>query len=313
MAAAMRQRGRPVQTSHPTDDASEDELQDIDADKLPSPNSAAENLVPVARKPGRPKKASADAVNSKTAAVKGTHPSPSALGAKKMAIGRKAAQQRTVLTDISNTRNILSDTEEVDDDFDLPQKDAKRLGALPTPMMTTKTRGRKAKPVKAKKESVNSTDRRGRTAAAAAHLVGIPETQEDTQDVQEPAPKKATAAKRVNDVIPDTQPEPMVLETSEDHPMEDLLPDVTIPRAVFERSRSVSKGRQPPVARTRGVSASAERRGTDAIIRRQLDDMTSRFETLEIKYKGLKDIAGREAEVNFEKLKRLADEKTKGS
>jgi len=312
MAAAMRQRGRPVPASYSVDDASEDELQDIDADKLPSPNSAAENLAPVARKPGRPKKPSADAVNSKPAAVKGTRASPSALGTTKTGIGRKAAQQRAVLTDITNTRNILSDTDEVDD-FDLPQKDAKGLGALPTPMTTTKTRGRKPKSVKAKEESVKPNGRRGRTAAAAAHPVEIPETQEDTQDAQGPPHKKVTAVKETQDVIPDTQPEPMVLETSEDHQMEDLQPDEAISRPVVERSRSVSKGRQPLVARTRGVSASAERRGTDPIVRRQLDDMTSRFETLEIKYKNLKDIAGREAEMNFEKLKRLADEKTRGS
>jgi len=40
--------------------------------------------------------------------------------------------------------------------------------------------------------------------------------------------------------------------------------------------------------------------------------MTSRFDSLEVKYKTLKDIAGREADMNFDKLKKLADEKTKG-
>jgi len=315
MAPSVRQPIR-AKANRTTEDASEDELQEFDIEKGTSPNSAADNIAPPTRKAGRPKKASNDVVTAKTVAEKGVHISPRAVRDPKKAVpGRKAVGKRAVLTDISNIHNA-SDTEEVDE-FDLPQSEVKASGTLPTPMTATKTRGRKAKAPHDVEEPVKPVGRRARTkrTPVITEVNDIPETQPEVLEAPEPARKKTSAAKTKRDVIPDTQSEPMTLNTLEDHEMKDIETRDATPRAKTmhqEILRSSSRAPHQPSVRSREMSASAERKGPDSLLRRQLDDMTSRFDSLEVKYKTLKDIAVREAEMNFDKLKKLADERTKG-
>lgn len=314
MVTSVRQRAH-IATKNAIENDSEDELQDRDADKLPSPNSAAENTAPAMRKPGRSRKTSVDAPPAKITSTRGRRlSSSSVLAPKKAGVGRKPAPQRAVLTDISNTHNA-SDTEEVDE-FDPPEHVTRNSTAiLPTPMTVPKTRGRKPKASKDKEEAIKPPGRRGKTVSATVQLDEIPETQQEIRKAPEPARKKLSADGRTKsparEIIPDTQPEPMIIQASEDHQMEEAQLEEITPRP-GDRLRPGSRAQKAPLARARGVSASVERRSNDPTLRRQLDDMTSRFELLEVKYKTLKDIAGREADMNFDKLKRLADEKTKG-
>lgn len=49
----------------------------------------------------------------------------------------------------------------------------------------------------------------------------------------------------------------------------------------------------------------------DAALRRRLGEMTNKYESLEIKYSNLKDLASAEAQSNFDKLKSATEMRAK--
>ncbi|KAK1836475.1 Monopolin complex subunit pcs1 [Podospora conica] len=108
---------------------------------------------------------------------------------------------------------------------------------------------------------------------------GVRQAVQETMDVSE---------------IPETQqPEPVVEE--EEDRLEDLPP------------RQFSSPSKRP-----GYSSSSDSGGEPAL-RRKLGEMTQKFEALDRKYRALKEVAVTEAESNFDKLKKLTDEKTKAA
>ncbi|KAK4544116.1 hypothetical protein LTR36_004614 [Oleoguttula mirabilis] len=148
------------------------------------------------------------------------------------------------------------------------------------------------------------------------------------------AARKPKTVKETLGVIPETQPDPDDFEQSIE--MEQDTMDVTkapTPQQVqrfVQRARSTSVQPQPlqPRASARSVSAQPgfppprersgsvsgterERRGADPELRRKLNEMTKKYETLDLKYQNLQEIGRSNAETNFEKLKRASDQKTK--
>lgn len=81
-----------------------------------------------------------------------------------------------------------------------------------------------------------------------------------------------------------------------------------------ETSRAPSVTRQTSrygSVRRAGSVSDSDRGGHDPILRRKLGDMTKKFESLDFKYQHLREIAIRDAETNFDKLKRSTDERSK--
>lgn len=120
-------------------------------------------------------------------------------------------------------------------------------------------------------------------------------------------------------VIPDTQAEPMDIEQSieevTEYPVEPPLRRPA-PRAesISRGARQTSKVRQTSVPRSRAGSISdPERRTHDPALRRKLGEITKRFENLDLKYRQLKEIGMRDAETNFEKLRKSTEQRAKGS
>ena len=63
----------------------------------------------------------------------------------------------------------------------------------------------------------------------------------------------------------------------------------------------------------RAGSASDTERSSDPALRRKLNEMTTKFESMELKYRNIKEFGVRDAETNFERLKLALDERGKGS
>lgn len=126
---------------------------------------------------------------------------------------------------------------------------------------------------------------------------------------RKPAAKKATAA--VPDVgdeteIPETQPQASHSNDIEDEEPSEELPDRPLsPLVQLNRQLPSSPLKRPQ------YSSSSES-GGEAALRRRLGDMTQRFESLDQKYRDLKEVAVREGERNFDRLKKQTEEKSKG-
>jgi predicted nucleic acid-binding Zn-ribbon protein len=201
--------------------------------------------------------------------------------AAKTATKRKAAprQTRQPLKDRTNEQSDVEDVDVEDDE-----------GAKP--------KAKRAKTMAARKP-------RGKAADA---LAVIPETQPDpVDDIEQsiemepepldahpmPAPKHA-------------QPFARRSRSTSVQPVQPLAPR---PSA---RSMSAQPGYPPPRERSGSVSGTErERRGGDPELRRKLNEMTKKYENLHLKYQNLQEVGRSNADTNFEKLKRTADEKTK--
>lgn len=125
-----------------------------------------------------------------------------------------------------------------------------------------------------------------KTAAKSKTIDTIPETQ---QQIPEVAVKSSRTAKK--DVIPETQPEKMDVDES----------------AEAGPTRKV-----PPTRRKAGSASDTDKPNHDGATRRELSDMTKKFESLDVKYQNLRDVGLHEAEKNFEKLRKQADDNAKG-
>lgn len=216
-------------------------------------------------------------------------------GATKRKAAPKTAQNRQALKDRTNVQGG-SDTEEVDnfDDGDDAPKKTKRA----------KTTAARKPAAKSKKE-----------------LGVIPETQPDpsvVEDVEQsiemdpdnmdvsmvPTPKQV---QRFAQRPRSTSVQPLhARPSSRAASVQPLQPRASA------RSVSAQPGYPPPRERSGSVSDTArERRGGDPELRRKLNDITSKYENLNLKYQNLQEIGKGNAESNFEKLKRASDQKAK--
>ncbi|KAK1755978.1 chromosome segregation protein Csm1/Pcs1-domain-containing protein [Echria macrotheca] len=105
--------------------------------------------------------------------------------------------------------------------------------------------------------------------------------------------------------IPETQPQVYQSEMDEDEPVGDLPTRQT---DIVEPSRIEMSS---PLKRPQ-YSSSSEGGGEPAL-RRRLGEMTQKYETLEQKYRDLRDVAVREAERNFDRLKKQSEERAKAA
>ena len=109
------------------------------------------------------------------------------------------------------------------------------------------------------------------------------------------------------------QPIPMDLDVSQFEERE-LAAE---PRSIYRQAshaRSNSRQARPILASTRrrGNSISDTEHATEPDLRRKLGEMTGKFESLDLKYRNLREIGIKEAEANFEKLKKQSEDQTRG-
>ncbi|MCJ1421519.1 hypothetical protein MMC32_007883 [Xylographa parallela] len=301
-------------------DSDMDELSDVEM--MPTPDSNQENTEPKNKVSGRPKAAAPKVRKTKAASRRlsgGPKPKPAAK--KKESIKRSALKEQT-------NEEQVSDIEEVDDFVDDIQGPAHQQEVEPpqessdVQVETKKKPGRKPKAATKRKQtagkdvpdSVKVVEKDGEfeytptatrqnklasKASAATKNISANSKPEDLMDEDEKT-------------IPETQPTP--LDTDEfDLPQEDE--EEPIPQSVYRQvrnARSSSKQPQPTTVRRRAGSASdTERGGNDPATRRKLGEMTKKFENLDMKYRNLREVGVKEAEANFEKLKKQSEERTK--
>lgn len=210
-----------------------------------------------------------------------------------------AKGKRQVLGDKTNQQND-SDTEEVDD-FE-PVEDVymegDEQGYKASVAAVGKTRKTKKAPVKqtasAPKEILNTVAakelrQKSRTTKKALVRVEVPE---------EASPEK---------YVPETQVAAM--EVDQPNEREEVEEVVAEKSSKSAQSRSVH--RQPqPVQRPRAGSTSDTERG-DPNLRRKLGELSKKYDVLNTRYQDLREIGLKEAERNFERLRKQMEEKTK--
>lgn len=221
----------------------------------------------------------------------------------KAAPKRKAvpkAQPRQALKDRTNEQHA-SDTEEVDefdnDNMEASKPKAKRAKTATTSKATKKPSAPKAAPAK-----------KGKVAKRAASPEPvIPETQQDPDQMDDVEQSIEISLDPSNmDIEQEPTPKPVqkYYQRAPSVPIQPLHPR---PSA---RPASV----QPTYAQVRERSGSAgggERRVGDPELRRALNDMTKKYENLQLKYESLEDVSKEDAETNFQQLKRASDQKAK--
>lgn len=277
---------------------------------LPTPESGAENKTAGKKGRGRPKggmpakvtkaKATARRTSGRlNAKLKDVAP---ANGASKEIAEIKG--KRKALSDKTN-QQYGSDTEEVDE-FE-QNEDTVMEDELDAIVVAVK----ESKPKVAKKSVPARGEAKKKVVAKADQDIAS-----DAQVLDSRTIEKKESAKR--HLAPESPLEKIILESqvpaTETHdPSNEEVIEETISRTAHNvrRPRSISRARQPSGYRMRAGSASDTER-TDPALRRKLGDITKKYENLNIKYQGLREIGLKEAERNFERLKKQSEDKTAG-
>lgn len=158
---------------------------------------------------------------------------------------------------------------------------------------------------------------RGRPRKVVQEMVEEEEEEEEEElEAVKPAVKrgrKKAVPEKDETEIPETQqvePDPeqsaMDLDLDEADEVEDLpMHDSTV--ASIEERRPASRVR--PSATTRPAPSSTSFDDNDPSLRRRLGELTKKHEALEARYRNLRDVAVREAERNFDRLKKQSEER----
>lgn len=191
-------------------------------------------------------------------------------------------------------RAVAAEEEAEVEENDISMADAP-ASAVETPPATKLkgARGRPKKAVAAEAESKPIAPRRGRKAGSKKAGAEIEEVSE-IPETQQP------------DAIRDDHDEGEEGDDDDLEDMEDLPAHQSSDRV--EPSRSVPA----PNSLSKPSPHKLSSDNGDPALRRRLGEMTQKYETLELKYRDLKEIAVKEAERNFDKLRRQSEEKSKG-
>ena len=294
----------------------EDDTVNMEADAFPTPDSNQENAGPAKKRGVRGKATAKKFTKVKPAARRVSSES----AAPKRVAPKKAATDRAPLKEQLNIQQA-EDTEEVDE-FDAPDHEDTNMDELVEPKQAAKRKplGKKAgRPAKSKPlPQANTMEKDGEfeyTPTTIRQSKRV--TKSCASDSTKPNANKrqpSVELRRQEKIIPETQV-PMDTDPSE-YPQEDEEDQDAVPQSVFRRTnnaRNIANQRQPLVTRRRAGSASdTERGGGDPATRRKLGEMTKKFESLELKYKNLRETTIKEADANFSKYKAQSQAKAKG-
>ena len=306
--------------------AESDVDQDMDmgseADAMPTPESNQENSGPVKKGRGKTKSAASKFTKPKAKAPSKRVSGGSVAVVKKAAPKKKVGAKRAPLNEQTNERNP-GDTEEVDEfDGEIHQDSKIRESADELlPAKQPAKRGRKPA-AKTKKQSETEppqpqmvTEKDGEFEYTPTVVRQSKLSMKAPLAAQRPTVNKRqpSAESRREEIIPETQPAPMDIDTSV-FPEEEN--EDAIPQSVFRPTVNApanSRIRPAPAPRRRAGSASdSERTANDPAIRRKLGEMTKKFENLDLRYRNLREVGIKEAETNFERLKTTSEAKARG-
>lgn len=277
-------------------------------DAISTPRSARENGIP-----SRRVRAGSKGVTGKVMKAKASGRRIS--GAKAVA-GKKG--KRAPLSDKTNKQFAASDTEEVDEfeQQDVTMDDAASGDEFDASVVAIKQRKPQPSKVKPgqkvdkiiKEISSRSNDTNQRESSDAPRIGSLPPTARSKASHL----KRQTSVemKQRNDTIQETQRSAVDMDDYGDEDVEEPTPKpngryTSVPRAA-------SQTRQTYVPRRRAGSASDTERN-DPAIRRKLGEMTKKLENLDLKYRNIREVGIKEAEHNFEKLKKQSEESKKGT
>ena len=296
--------------------------QQSDVEMMPTPDSNQENAEPGKKGKGRPKSSATKVRRTKPASRRLSGGSKPKATAKKKAIAKRAPLKEQAneqgLSEIEEVENFPEEIQETTDRIEPPQETE---GVVVPAKKEPAKRGRAAKTKQpAKKDVIEEVK-----AMEKENDGEFEYTPTATRQAQ-PAIRLSEAAKKIavnkrqastepSRIIPEEQPSPVDVEEKAllggDEEADDLIQQ-SVYRQVSQ-ARANSKQRQPSVTRRRAGSASdTERGGNDPATRRKLGEMTKKFENLDLKYRNLREVGIKEAESNFEKLRKQSEERTKG-
>jgi len=296
-------------------DSDSDDVQFIARESFPTPDSAAENKAP-GKKGRQPKVTMPTKVTKAKAPTRRTSDRLTAKSKEAEPVTKKSTKaasgksNRKVLADKTN-QQVASDTEEVDEfeqDEDTAMADeleasvvaVKQVKPKATKKKTDTARGKAAKEImKARAQVTEEVE------------LEIPQTQVESRTTKKKAPVKRKAAPELSphNVIQETQVEEMEVDYGDNE--EEVAETLPQSAPKVRRPRSQSRPRQPAPPQRRGGSASDTER-SDPTLRRKLGDITKKFDNLNMKYQDLREIGLKEAERNFERLKKQSEERTAG-
>jgi hypothetical protein len=277
-------------------------------DAISTPESARENAISSRRVRTGSKSASGKIMKAKAPGrrISGTN----------AAAGKKG--KRPPLSDKTNKQYAASDTEEVDEfeQQDVAMDDAASGDELDVSVVAIKQKkpqtskaktGKKIDKVSKEFSSRNQDTNQYRSPEAPRIGSRAPPARSKPGQLkrqQSPEPKQRS------EVIQETQRSAADMDDYGDEGVEELTPKsigryTSIPQAA-------SQTRQTSVPRRRAGSASDTERN-DPAIRRKLGEMTKKLENLDLKYRNVREIGIKEAEYNFEKLKKQGEESKKGT
>ena len=233
-----------------------------------------------------------------------------ARGAKSGGRGRggKARTGRPPLKEIDNTQ-VHTDADELDELDDLgtdekltPISMAKKAAAT----AATAPADESDAELKAEEPEKKQPKRRGPRAKKDKEdqAEEIPETQPEAAAQSRLAKATKPSARQkarpvARDTVPETQPDPMEA-------------DETVNSTTHARSISRPKQTSTAPAPRRGGSVSDTERGGDAILRRRYNELSNKFESLDLKYRNLRDVGVQEAQDNFDRIKQQTNERANG-
>lgn len=304
----------------------EEDMHNGEMDALPTPDSNQEVSAPVRKgrvTRGRPK-ATATTTTTTSAKVK---PASRRLSGRVAVVKKEAPNKnnttttRAALKEQKNRKNQQLKGAGIDGDREQLESDGHDTTVSFDELVTKEQVPKRGRPTK--KQHDPEVVQETKAVENDGEFEYTPTAVRQTNPHKKPLQgKQATAGKRnpspdppYAKVIPETQAMPMDLDSS-NFPDGDADPQDTVPESVFQKSSGKGanlRQRQPFLSTKRAGSASdREKSQNDTAARRGLEEMTKRFEDLDMRYKTLKEVGIKEAQVNFERLKEQSEVKTKG-
>lgn len=285
----------------------ESDSDDIQLDEsigMPTPDSGAENKVASKSRVGKGRSGASKVTKTRAAPRRAN--GRSTVKSKDTGLTGTKRSKQSHLTDETDERTSsdateieqLNETERTEDSMVLDTTSGDELdrsrAAINESVSTTEEEAAHKEDDMDLDEAQNATGARetGRT---------FPETVKKTSGGKRGAVKRSR-----NDTVPETQTLEMEVE---------YLEDERVGKKIAPQSRFVNRTRpdyQSSLPRGRAGSASEAER-SDPALRRKLGEITKKYENLDVKYRDLRELGVKEAERNFERLKKQGEERTKGN
>lgn len=268
----------------------------LNGNAFPSPDSNQENGGP-RRKGAKTQPASKKPLKKKAPLSRAGGTSP----VKKDTVATKPGKKRAPLKN-QNNQHYTDETEEVDE-FAAQSEGDMEVDDVIDPQRRAKS----SKPARREEQPVKNASRR---PAIEPERDGEFEYTPTSVRVNKGA--RAAPIPMIKKVIQETQA-PTETEESMLLAEDDNAVDHDMPQSTYRRPterRNGSQRRQPLNSRHRAGSASdTDRAGSDPATRRKLGEMSRKFESLDLKYRNLREVGIKQAEANFEKLRIQSDAK----